>query len=469
VLPGWNDEGKSQELRNQGIWVFPSVEELRQALRPEDAEAGEAMRSPASFRFAVFDCSGEDGQAIMNQVKKELLPFLSFRIVVLVDPENGRRLDLPEGVFAVPKLSDGRPWDLGWLWEHWLGRWIRKEDRPAALEIYLDQGCNESPTREWVTHAGIFNQQPSHLTPGQSRTACIRIWGRQDSGSVGPCGDLPPRTLSNSEPHVVFDRHGGVADRLERLQAGERDTYLLLDKLCPDFVDIFWPVFPQADQTWIFPWELLEAGFLRILVIDERIAERAHDEFDALDEVNAAPVVGALSGNPTRWHFAWAAKVYICTHLGVNGNPSPLHRAVEGRVPFLKVRLDYKQGDNEGYALEQIGWDGKVNDEKNINSLEVDMVIIHQGILDGIKDKDPNFRPEDFLQALQRRIPFVIVDSGRGIPPTLFSEVKFLPFSILSHCLLGRRIAKYRLTQVSMSLTRKGGNVIDKKKGGQNR
>ena len=68
-----------------------------------------------------------------------------------------------------------------------------------------------------------------------------------------------------------------------------------------------------------------------------------------------------------------------------------------------------------------------------------------------------------------RHLPVVIVDSGRGIPPMLSREVKFLPFSILSHCLLGRRIAKYRLTQVSMSLTRKGGNVVDKKKGGQNR
>jgi hypothetical protein len=241
------------------------------------------------------------------------------------------------------------------------------------------------------------------------------------------------------------------------MQAGERDTYLLLDKLCPDFVDIFQPVFPQDGQTWIFPWELLEAGFLRILVIDERIAERAHDKFGGLDETKAACVVGASSGTPTRWHFAWAAKVYICTHFGVNGNPSPLHRAVGDGVPFLKVRLDYKQEGNEGYTLEQIKWDGKVNDGKNIERLEVDMVIIHQGILDGIRDRDPNFSPEYFLRALQRRIPFVIVDSGRGIPPTLFREVKFLPFSILSHCLLGRRIAKYRLTQVSMSLTRKRG------------
>ena len=454
VLPGWNDEGKSQELRNQGIWVFPSVEELRQALRPEDAGAGKAVRSAASFRFAVFDCSGEDGQAIMNQVK-ELLPSLPFRIVVLVDPKNAQQLDLPKGVFAVPKTSDSRPPDLGWLWEHWLGRWICGENRPAALEIYLDQGRKEPPTSKWVTHARTFNRQPSRLALGRSRTAYIRIWGRQDSGHVGPCVRLPLRTLSR--PHVVFDRHGGVADGLEGLQAGERDTYLLLDKLCPDFVDIFQPVFPQDGQTWIFPWELLEAGFLRILVIDERIAERAHDEFNGRDEMKVAPVVGASSGIPTRWHFAWAAKVYICTHLGVNGDPSPLHRAVEGRVPFLKVRLDYKQEGNEGYTLEKIELDGIVNNEKSINSLEVDMVIIHQGILDGIKDRDPNFSPKHFLRALQRRIPFVIVDSGRGIPPTLFEEVKFLPFSILSHCLLGRRIAKYRLTQVSMSLTRKRG------------
>jgi hypothetical protein len=84
---------------------------------------------------------------------------------------------------------------------------------------------------------------------------------------------------------------------------------------------------------------------------------------------------------------------------------------------------------------------------------QIDLLIIHQGILERDEIKDV-IQQEKFLESLRKYIPFVIVDSGRGIPPNLSKASKFLPFSLLQDFLMSDRIAKISLTQVAMSLTR---------------
>jgi hypothetical protein len=81
---------------------------------------------------------------------------------------------------------------------------------------------------------------------------------------------------------------------------------------------------------------------------------------------------------------------------------------------------------------------------------DIDVCIIHQGILDDLKST----RPEQALTVLRDLVPFVIVDSGRGIPPGLPQTQKFLPFSLLDDW-IGQRTGKLVLSQLLMQLTRR--------------
>jgi len=429
VFPNWSNDSPQEQLRNQGIWIFKTTEELKQAIIPSTREGKDTPKSAASFRFAIFDCSGENGQEIANQIP-ELLPYLPFRIIVLKGKnEIG---NLPNGILAINGNGDDLPKTaeeiMFWLWSQWLKRWDGQNDL-KIVEFYLDQGCEESPTQEWFHCANQFN--------AQSNNNKVRIWGRGESGCCA----------GNDEwngAHIVFDRHGGIGGvggwLDSNIDKGGRDAYLLLDKLSPDFVDIFQPQFPQKqEQFWTFPLELIEAGLLRVLVIDERVAEKA-----AIDEEMK------VNGYKSRWEMSKWAKIFICTHFGVNKEPEPLHRAVEGMEQSLKVSFC-----EQGIKVSYCGCDQ--GNHINLGENSLDMVIIHQGVLDHEKEENPSFNQSGFLENLRRHIPFVIVDSGRGIPPTLDSKVKFLPFSILNDYILGQRIAKYRLAQVTMSLTRRGG------------
>jgi hypothetical protein len=396
--------------------------------------------------------------------------------MVLTGDKAVEQLGLPHGILPVKEHCAEFPTTANeimmWLWQHWLKRWITDEEM-TVLNVYLEQTYQELPTKRWKECADLLNNDfekakaPFRVSVKEARSKVERQAGNTPVSPAEALKALRKSSSANMQPpdswlleagrHIVFDRHGTIASTINFNLP--KDAYFLLDKSSSDFIDVFQPSFPKSELEtwWTFPMELIEAGLLRVLIIDERIAERAHEEFVG-DELKIKRLLGATN-NPTKWHFARAAKVYICTHFGINKAPSPLHAAVEGKSPSLGVRFDYQEdltiknvtlGTISNVAL------GPVDEQASKHEEKIDMVIIHQGILDGLKDE---VNLDAFLKALQQRIPFVIVDSGRGIPPTLSEKVKFLPFSVLQDYLLGQRIAKYRLTQVSMALTRKGGEA----------
>jgi len=411
VFPNWSDEELQKNLQNQGIWIFKTVEELKQAVMPGEKSGENVPKSAASFRFAVFDCSGENGEEIAQKIP-DLLPFLPFRVLVLKGNNNIK--NLPKGVVEVNESGSAFPPNsneiMVWLWTHWLQRW---GSDLKILEIYLDQNSNDSPTNEWVRYAQSFNQ----YCENQGFPYRVRVWSRD---MTNPCaGDVGWQGT-----HIVFDRHGAMRSRPNERNSIANRAYFdcELGKLSPDFVYIFQPQFPQSNEVWTIPFELLESGLLRILVIDERVAEKSRE----------------YVGGSKRWNSCFYAKVYLCTHLVINSETIALHKSVESDKPYLKLK--FSKSDLSYETHESFRIDG------------VDMVIIHQGVLDNLKEN-----ADAFLQGLQKHIDFVIVDSGRGIPATLPPKIKFLPFSVLNDYLLGQAVAKYRLTQVCMSLTRKGG------------
>ena len=121
--------------------------------------------------------------------------------------------------------------------------------------------------------------------------------------------------------------------------------------------------------------------------------------------------------------------------------------------PSLKLTVDItKNKDDINIAVERIGPD--FSDSKlSCPITDMDAVIVHQGILDWIKQQCKC--EKEFLERLQKKVPWLIIESGRGIPPEVReSQYKFLPFSIVERAFHGERVAKLGLTRALMELTR---------------
>lgn len=460
VLPGWEDEERLQELRQEGIWIFRSVADMDESLG-----SGETL---ASFRFALFDCSrapnavSERGNIVAAWPR--LLSKFPFRVLVLTGKVETLNADLPRSVQPVAetlltsKLEQMEADEImQWAWRHWLRRWLDDggRERVAAVNVYLDQGGDDDPTARWARHAEQFNSRSDRVQ--------LRIFEQDGLGAARPLN-----RIRAADVNVIYDRHRGLRDALYAQIQGSPDwSYLLLEKQSPDFTTLFSPKFPAPGDTrhWTLPWEMAEAGLLRVLVVDERAAEFSLDNLD--DEV-ADVLLGLMSAalpggvadevrenQMLKWHLAWAAKIYICTHFAVGQEPEPLHDEVarwEGAFPYLKVRVDKTEGKIAPYKMSVLGAESE--------ELKADMILIHQGVIDEWRNRVEGFKQDEFLKGLKKQFPFVVVESGRGIPPTLSAEEKFLPFSLLQHNVLGNVVGKYGLTRVLMSLARRKRNQL---------
>lgn len=414
---------QGDDLRERGIWVCENAREMERLLRKAE--------SAASFRFALLEQLPEDIQT--------LLPLLPFRILT---PSNvssdlqGRILQVDQNKWKAIRSQPGEV-DMVSLWEAWLGRW--SGGRPV-LHVYLDQRDDEEPTITWSRKAADFNGRVG-------RSAYVVIWCRGPNPHSNT--DDVNRPCSNDVP-IVWDRHAIVLRHLSSFTLPQ-GAWIYLDKMSDDFRAVFQPPFPEDGASWTFPMELLEAGLLRVVVADERVAEKAKEDV-IRDETDALCLRLGIR-NASRWFLALLGKIYIVTHMEVGGQRRPLHPAMEEELLVLRV-------DESGCGIEPgrdlahflVGRDvwGKVRLPD-----EFDMLIIHHGLVEGWARSKEEEEIEKFLNCLQESFPFVLVDSGRGIPPTIPKNVKFIPFSTLRQTLLGYRIAKYRLVRTAMTITRR--------------
>lgn len=462
VLPAWpdDDEGEARitQLRKEGIWIYRSLQSLKDGL-----SGGESI---ASFRFALFDCSdtaSDEGRRLLDELsfdgrgdKPRLLPKFPFRILALTGASRDAGVGFPKSVWSVAQdfvtsglveMSSGEM--LQWAWREWMRRWLGSgaDAKTAVVNIFLEQRGEEEPTSRWAERACLFNQRSSEIK--------LRVY------EVGTANSTIPRDLcgvpdGERSVHLIYDRHRGLRNVFEHHMEHSRDwSYAVLEKHSPDFAMLFSPKFPtEPDAHWTLPWELAEAGLLKVLVIDERAAEFSLEKLCGETEEVLHVLLRKLSPRPAevkealKWHLAWAAKIYVCTHFGVEQEPQELHDAIKKRgdsPPYLKVGVGRERIDF------RLSVAGRVE-----RSLDVDAVLIHQGILDEFgSEKKGRLTQSELLERLKSHFPFVVVESGRGIPPNLSDNEKFLPFSLLQHSVLGESVGKFGLTRILMSLARR--------------
>jgi len=111
------------------------------------------------------------------------------------------------------------------------------------------------------------------------------------------------------------------------------------------------------------------------------------------------------------------------------------------------------------YILENFSYAQPSEEDKEKILEEVsnyDALIIHQGILDKMIG-EKKIQIENFIKCIKQKVPFVIVTSGRGIPPTLPENARFLPISpILSFICTQIPPNKFYLIQSILAARRRG-------------
>jgi len=422
----------SPDLKAQGVIVVQSLTELKDYLAQR--------KSPASAEFFVLDLhvarQGPNSLPDDNWLEDliDLLYMLPFRLLCAIP--DGVTLPASLAVLKAQRrlvvVSEQPPWGKTaaelerWAWRNWLRRWFKDgtpaQDYTVSVNVFLNQKEGEEPTGSWKTFAEEHDAYEGGTEQPKVKLRVLHLGSEAQSASE-----------TGEVCQVFYDRHGGaVGNHTINLK---NDAYIWFDKLSPDFVRVF-----RRDPPILLPYQLAEAGLLRVLVIDERIAELAGRDpgLSQTDNKKLGQILGLGEDGAMAWHIAYAARVLVCTSLTWVG-------ALETRRYADKDLCQVTVDSNQITCKCQVG-----SVSQSFSKDSIDVCIIHQGILDDLKSTTP----EKALKHLGDLVPFVIVDSGRGIPPGLPQTQKFLPFSLLDDW-IGQRTGKLVLSQLLMQLTRR--------------
>jgi len=301
------------------------------------------------------------------------------------------------------------------VWDIWIRHIIQltypdKSHKKVCLHIYLEQKYNEQPTKSWSDFANEFNKKGYIVK--------IKVWEKN-----GKC--------TNSEGtvefiHIGYDRHGKMRHLASSLKF---DRKVIIDKLSSDFVHLF-----TQNIKPTLPFELTEALLINVAVADDRLAEKSDETIQ-------------IETDPRElWRWGLDSIVYFVSHLKYNDKEIlPVH-------PNVKDGLLYKKNNEREKYIFDLNESQLYKSNNSSSKQMLHMLIIHQGLIDELNLSKED--QENLLLNIQEKVPFLIVDSGRGIPPTLSDKVKFLPYSLLEQYLIPR-ISKYCLINTCMALTRR--------------
>jgi hypothetical protein len=415
-----DDEGG---LRQHGIYRYNSLDNFR---NPDDAV------TMAAFDFAVFEPVALTG--VSEEVFERALLQLPYRVLLAgsVDDgppwfgdwlaENERRVQQTEA--DLPALQSEQL--LRWCWREWLRRWHVEEGQVAQVHLYME---NEEGVERWS-----FDE-------GKKSDFCnveLNLHSGASSGVLpGDEGSL-----------IVYDRHGGLLKTgFQGPDDGEKIRERILesshfcnsfDKNSSDFAPLFYPPADPENREYML-YQLVEAGLLRVFVLDERIAELAQKgEHKSME--NALP-----RGKGNFWHQAAASNVFLITH--VDGR-----KVVDGEK--IGDRIDFKLDVSDGVSL----YSGQ--EDLDVDEKCADALIIHRTFVKSLAERLLNGSVKSLIDRLRKSIPWIIVNSGTSHSLDSEALFKFMPFSQLDNQIQevgldhGCVLSKIQLAKRIMTLTR---------------
>lgn len=427
-----DDEG---DLRQHGIYRYDSLDDFRNP----DYEA-----TIAAFDFAVFEPTALTG--VSEEAFERALLRFPYRVLLagvpddgpgwlddwLTDPgrPNDRRVQQTQEPLELEESSDPEEPEvhdqlLRWCWCEWLRRWEIGEDRRKAL-VYLYTESDEGVERwHFEDRTPVFGDVE------------LNLYSEKDLDDEAP----PEFPSDAADSLVVYDRHGGLLQAIDnRREARDRfqrptDFCTSFDKNSTDFARLFYPPKRQESREYML-YELVEAGLLRVLVLDERLAKlaqkHAHRSMsDALDRTERS-----------FWYQASASNVFLVTQI--EDSKVAEGGRTDNLFANLKLHVDGRLSISHGA------------DDLNLEEY-ADVLIIHRTFVKSLA-KQMDCKVRVLIDRLRESIPWVIIDSGTSHSLDSVALFKFMPYSQLEQQIeqVGSSyvLSKVQLAKRIMTLTR---------------
>ena len=302
-------------------------------------------------------------------------------------------------------------------WKLWLKRWgLDSED--TALHIYFEQPKDDTPTNS-MTELSLNNNDSLFVWEGLNKLS------------------TKDESYKNKKNHIFFDRHGSKAlnnaiDIKYKFFKNELNSWVYIDKSNRDFDYLF-----DLHKRWNnkeTPYKLIEAGLLRVLVIDERAAELSNKKI-ALNNFNQE-IITDTEVDLLFYHLAKSQKVVFADGIRINNEQVYSYTdKCNCNVEFEEdtIRISYPASNNDRYEY------------LKYNSCDFDIVIIHRTLFNKIIEKKKH---ELFLNSF----PFVYIDTGGGVlsyDKKILSMIrKKLSFFDITNIFLHKGMAKNRFTTI---------------------
>jgi len=428
-------------------------------LRKYSVYAESMMRADTDFEFFVvdevedneflpelkkfIDATGEEKEKVHNVLKQriELLPFRLFivsdkikknllsdflrrRIALLTSSEfEELKKNLTSDVFEGVKKIEHFKLEL---YARWLKHLMESRNKQSVILSLRLSG--KDAAQEGSIEANLFKNVGIKSAEKNQVLTLLGIEklseSKEEKEKDWQLNDLPAylsfvstevlaegQTFTATENKIAYLRHGyysaaGKAAYFENLSgnaihfplishppATEDSKYLKLKLLC----------------------QLIENGFVRIAICDERVSNSS-----------------------------------LLESKDVQGYRFHKYLDAAGIVTVNKCK---------NWKIQSEKWLNELMDDGTITCSEenqqpfhrtVDVLIIHQGILDKL---DMNSSEKTtWVNELKNKIPYVVVTSGRGKPEAVPANTKFLPFSTIESSLLSKPHHKFLLTSTLMNL-----------------
>lgn len=455
------------KFENAGILFFKDLSEFVKY-------SGENRKSRASFQFIVLSETEAKNLDELDKNDSGVRNRMPYRIIIVSpDKDPGRTIKGGSLINHSPieSQTDDPAKVMQRVWEGWLKRWTINEVDSISLNMFFGNFEGTSLYKEWKRETDIFNDTKRensfrlNLITGNSETRTQIL-----------------KKIGSDSHRIIYDRHADLLKEAEDDFLSPNDRYIYFDKQNVDFSNIYSPAFPcsgknTSKSSWLSPYQLIEAGLLRVLIIDERIAQRSmrsiqHDISGKAD--NSQKLVGEKNTSARFWHLAERAGVWITTHLNVKKvkddrfDFNPLHeqswKQAEDEYstssnllcPYLYVHMEVNDNTSSIDKMSLSIRRGYKAEVVELPSKEIDLMVIHQGVIDILTNNKPyGVDGMQLVKCLPNFIPWVIIESGRGVPPEVYKGgSKFLPFSLVDSFINGVCVAKLGLAQSILELTR---------------
>lgn len=374
----------------------------------------------------------------------------SFEFAILADDLYKKQkaeiaCELPARVLKYSEVGSDKTEEIEHLYEVWLKK--LRGDEKANVHLFFEQNNDTLPTKEFKT------KYKKHQN--------LKIYSNEDLNIE--------LTIADNK-NVFFDRHGGLIGKFskEKSFVDTNHSWILIDKNNPDFDYI--SRYDIEHKTNLLAYELEEAGLLKVLVIDERVAEQSVRTINDTDQASKLREEQRSDFwkwekqnskfNLTLFDLAWASNVFLATHLGEVELKQKINEQTEH---CLKVK--FNEGDIEletnipshSACRKNQKWNDKKTDneisssQSETISIKPDVMIIHRTKLKELLTSNSNFVKE--LLNKNEGINLVVT-TGSGTTHGIEGDYKILPFGTLSKLILGKRINKLQLNKTLLELTK---------------